>query len=210
MALLAQAPLLGSVAGPGWSDIVLSVIGVFATIFVSAAMVVAVAQHYTGRRIDVGECFYRAWSRVISLLVAYVLLFLALVVALILVFIVIGIPLLFCLLVNWFFVGQAIMMERMHPIDALRRSQALVKGSWWRVFGIGAVFVLVLFGLAIFVSIPAVLLGLARAPLGSILGVLANALVLPVAAVGTTLVYLDLRVRKEGYTLEAMASELGR
>ena len=210
MALLPEIPLVVSVAVPIWSAIMLTVIGVVASALVSAAMVIAVAQHYTGRKVEVGECLYRAWSRVLSLLIVYVLLFLALAVATLLALIVIGIPLLFYLLVIWFFAGQAIMMERMRPIDALRRSRALVRGSWWRVFGIGVVFVLVLLGLTIVVSIPAVLIGLAQPILGSIIGVLANALVLPIVAVGATLVYLDLRVRKEGYTLEAMASELGR
>ena len=212
MAFLPQVPLLLSVtvAGSTWPTIVLSVIGFVAWVLVGSAMVIAVAQHYTGREVDIGECLYRAWSRVLSLLVAYIPLFLALAVALALAFIIIGIPLFFYLLVSWIFAGPAIMIEGRPPIDALRRSHALVKGSWWRVFGIVVVFALVLFGLAIVVSIPAaILINLSQATLGNLLGVLANALVLPVAAVGATLVYLDLRVRKERYTLDEMASELG-
>ena len=63
---------------PTWLFIVLSVIGVVVSVLVGAAMVIAVVQHYTGQRVDVGECLYRAWSRVLSLLVTYILLFLAL------------------------------------------------------------------------------------------------------------------------------------
>ena len=203
MALLPEVPLLLSVAGPIWLVVVLSVIGVVASVLVGAAMVIAVAQHYTGRKVDVGECLYRAWSRVLTLLVTYILIFVALVV---LALTIIGIPVFFYLLVSWFF---AIMMEGRPPMDALRRSRALVRGSWWRLFGIGVVFLLVLIGLSIVVSIPAGLVGLSQTTVGSMLAVLANALVFPVAAVGATLVYLDLRVRKERYTLDEMASELG-
>ena len=209
MALLPEVPLLVSIAGPTWLFVVLSVIGAVASVLVGAAMVIAVAQHYTGREVEVGKCLYRAWSRVLSLLFAYILYFAALAVAVALAFIIIGIPLFFYLLVSWVFAAQAIMMEDRPPMDALRRSRALVRGSWWRVFGIGAVFLLVLIGLAIVVSIPAGLVGLSQATVGSVLAVLANALVFPVGAVGATLVYLDLRVRKERYTLDEMASELG-
>ena len=84
------------------------------------------------------------------------------------------------------------------------------RGSWWRVFGIGVVFVLIEFGLLMVSLIAASILASLIPAMGDILNTGVGALLFPINAVGATLVYLDLRVRKEGYTLEEMASEIGR
>ena len=44
--------------------------------------------------------------------------------------------------------------------------------------------------------------------LGTIAGSAVSALILPVMLIGRTLVYLDLRVRKEGYRTDTLASEV--
>ena len=37
-----------------------------------------------------------------------------------------------------YFASQAVVAEGRPPIEALRRSRELVRGQWWRVFGIGS------------------------------------------------------------------------
>ena len=92
---------------------------------------------------------------------------------------------------------------------ALGRSRGLVQGSWWRVFGIGIVFVVVLILATFIASIPGLILGMANDTLGGLLVTMGSVFVAPIGYVGATLVYFDLRVRKEGYNVETLASEVG-
>ena len=111
---------------------------------------------------------------------------------------VIGIPAAIYFGITWVFVWQVALLEGCGPRAALSRSSALVKESWWRVLGI-----MLLFGL-IAGAISGVL-GMIPV-LGSIVGAILSALV---AIIGSTVLYYDLRVRKEGYSLEVLAGELG-
>ena len=102
---------------------------------------------------------------------------------------------------------------------SLSRSAFLVKKNWWRVLGIlivlgligsilsavaGGVigFVIGLIGVAVGAS--EVLIGQVAELAGSLVGIFFA----PIGLIGVTLLYFDLRVRKEGYNLEVMAQEL--
>ena len=98
--------------------------------------------------------------------------------------------------VRFTFASQAAVLERHSVTDSLRRSWSLVEGNWWRVFGIvAAVDLLVLF-LEFLVS------GLVGAIVGSALGTglsvaVIGILLQPIQAMALTLLYYDLRIRKE-------------
>ncbi len=102
------------------------------------------------------------------------------------------------------FVYQTASLERCGPLAALARSSNLVGGNWWRVFGI----LLLMFILWIIASSIA----------GAVLGLVPYAgpivvavLFAPVQTIVQTLVYHDLRVRRDGltgYGPEVLASEL--
>jgi hypothetical protein len=120
--------------------------------------------------------------------------------------------------VYWSMAVQAIVVEGNKSVGALRRSFALVRGNWWRTFGIGLTFLLVAMGLAIVVSIPfAAVSALASADTASrvanvilALGQMTVAVVVPpVLFIGWTLFYYDMRVRKEEYDVAALSRELG-
>ena len=81
---------------------------------------------------------------------------------------------------------------------ALSRSSALVKGNWWRVLGIVLV-------LGIMAGIISGILGIIRI-VGSAIGAILS---MPITIVGATLLYYDLRLKKEGYNLGVMAGEIG-
>ena len=66
---------------------------------------------------------------------------LALLGAAVLILVLIGVPLFFYLVVIWFFFVECIMVENTGPMGALWRSRDLVRGSYWRVFMIGVVYV---------------------------------------------------------------------
>ncbi len=115
---------------------------------------------------------------------------------------VIGIPFAIYFGVRWTFIWQVALLQGIGPRDALSRSSDLVKGNWWRVVGI-------LFVVGIIAGAISWILGLILGLIpvvGEIIGII---LITPIAIIGATLLYYDLRVRREGYNLEKMASELG-
>ena len=106
-------------------------------------------------------------------------------------------------------------------MHALSRSRQLVRGSWWRVFGI----LLLIWLIYAFISFVIVLVGAAVAGLLAFAGestpvalgqaivqlvfsVAQQALTQPFSVAGTVLLYYDLRVRKEGLDLQERAEGL--
>ena len=210
IALAPEVPLLVAVVTPGALSIALIVAALIVYLLVPAATTYAVARHHLGQGVDAIICFKRAWHRVLSLVTVYVVTVAALIGSMLLSFIIIGIPLFFYLLVIWFFAVPVTMLERRRgPIAALGRSAALVKGSWRRVFAIGIVFVVIFVGLALAILVPVAILTFINETLGGFAGTVLFTLLGPIVPIGATLVYIDLRVRKEGYNVDAMAAELG-
>lgn len=120
------------------------------------------------------------------------------------------------LYVAWAFALPVLLVEGLRGPKALGRSFALVRGRWWRTFG-----VLVLgFVLALVVStvIQGVfLLGLFAGSendlfvliLSAVAGTVGLAITTPFQAALLAVVYFDLRVRKEGFDLELLAERIG-
>ena len=184
------------------------VAGYFNTVL-SAASVAAVGQYYVDGRIDPGYCLRRAWYRIASLSGAYVGFALAMVGAGVLMFVLVGIPLFFYLLVVWFFFVECIVLERKKPMDSLWRSRDLVQGNFWRVFLIGIVYTLLAVGISVVAGLADVLLSAISPILSTLFVVAVSALITPLLWIGRTLVYYDLRVRKEQYTMDDLASDMG-
>jgi hypothetical protein len=128
----------------------------------------------------------------------------------------------------WFSLSaQAIAVEDRRYTRAMGRSRELVRGSWWRVFGILIVIALVT-GVASqivsgFISALLGALGVSGGfdilnpgsggDPGSFAAVLsstvANLLVGPITALASALLYFDLRLRKEGTDIAAAVEALG-
>ena len=184
------------------------VAGYFSTVL-SAASVAAVGQYYVDGRIDVGYSLRRTWYRIASLSVAYVVFALAMVGAFVLMFLLVGIPLFFYLLVVWFFFVECIVLERKKPLDSLWRSRDLVQGNFWRVFLIGLVYTLLAVGVTFVAGLADMLLSQISTVLSSVFLVAVSALITPFLWIGRTLVYYDLRIRKEQYTMDDLAADMG-
>ena len=223
IALIPQIPnILAAALGAGDSvddgtsvafssgDIVLTLIAFLLGIPSAAAAIFCVGDVLTGRKVDIVSCYSRAVGVLVPTAVVTVIVLLALAASAILMLIIIGIPLFFYLLVIWFFALPAVVIEGKDGIAALKRSRELTLGSWWRLFGIGIVFTLLVIAVAIPVG---VLLGIASLASAVVIdvgsGVLA-ALLTPVFYAGSVLVYVDLRVRNEGYGTQALADDLAR
>ncbi len=117
---------------------------------------------------------------------------------------------------------SALMLERQGVLASLRRSAKLVQGSWWRIFGILILTALLTFVVAMIVSLPFTIVAYAvdgdgidamfaggNAQLGwtfliisGIGAVIASAIMYPISAGVTVLLYVDQRIRREALDLE--------
>ena len=119
------------------------------------------------------------------------------------------IPLIPFLGVVFWFYPEAIVIESQGPISALTRSWNVVKGDRWRVFGVGVVYMAIIVAALIAVSLVAIPLGFISEFISQALLTVVNGLATAWVYIGSTLLYLDLRSRKEGYTRQNLAAELG-
>ena len=192
------------------TETILALASLLIGIVAGAASIFCLGQVLAGRNVDVMDCYGRALSVLLPLLATTIIISLALIGSAILMLVLIGVPLFFYVLVIWFFAVQAVVVENKSTFDALRRSQELVKGNWWRVFGIGVAFVLLGIALLIPAIIASVIVGLVNAVLANVVFGVAVALVTPVLYIGSTLLYIDLRVRREDYDLQGLVDDLAR
>jgi hypothetical protein len=117
------------------------------------------------------------------------------------------------LLVRWSLSVAAMMAEDIGPIRGLGRSWNLVSGSWWRSFGILLIvwimWLVISYGLLILFTLIAALFstGDFKAAVVNIAGTVLGALLSPIWSIAITLLYFDLRVRKEGLDLDQLAQQ---
>ncbi len=158
------------------------------------ALIHAISEQYLRRPVSIVRAYRFAWGRLGAMIFAEILAGLAVGVMFITV---IGIPFAIYFAVRWIFIWQAALLEGCGPKAALSRSSDLVKGNWWRVLGV----ILVLSIVIMIISFV-----LERIPtVGSTIETIISTLVF---ITGVTLLYFDLRVRKEGYSLETLGEEL--
>ena len=191
------------------------------------------AQVYLGREITAGAAFRQVAHRFLSYLGSFLLWML---VAGLLAVTIIGIPFAIYFATRWGFYSQAVLIEGASATNALRRSGELVKGTWWRVFGVMlAIFLLAfmiqtvlqfsllfVFGFTQAISGEEGLLEMFRqmfAPeltaweglvpyiIQSCINFVVTSLMLPLTPIGITLLYFDQRIRKEGFDIEMRVSD---
>ena len=113
---------------------------------------------------------------------------------------IVGIPWAIQRLVRWSFVQQAVILDDTSAQAALSYSADAVAGRWWRTLGI-------ILAISIIVMIPTLsvygLFALAPVVVSSIANAIVNAAALPFGVTATTLLYFDLKARRES---EATAS----
>jgi hypothetical protein len=95
--------------------------------------------------------------------------------------------------VRWTFSLQSVMLEGRQNWAALDASSAVVLRNWWRTFGIVLVVSLAVLPGSVFSANAAQMPALIAATVGSLL----LALVLPFVLIAQTLLYFDLKGRKE-------------
>lgn len=190
-----------------------SLVTTFATAIMTAALAVAISNRYLGRPATLGDSYRATLNRLGALLVAILWSGLRLILMTVTI---IGIPFAIYFGVAWSLLSQVVMLENVSGAGASRRSRELVRGYWWKTVGL-LIVVLLLTG--VLSSIPALIAGAAfGAGAGSlsarllvigivslIIGVFAR----PIQIIATTLLFYDLKIRKEAFDLEAMAQQAG-
>jgi len=130
---------------------------------------------------------------------------------------VIGIPVAIWIYVRWVLFVPAMLTENLGPIRALGRSWTLLEGKWWRTCGILLLLLLLLYivGLIIgtlFQFVGALIPGLsqdARLAVNQVGSSLGGVVAAPIQYIAWTLMYFDLRVRKESFDLDQLAQQVG-
>lgn len=224
--------ILGLAAVNDAAALAITAVVVGGTILSYGAVVHAVGQDYLTQEVKVGLCYRRVWWRVLSLLAIGAILgaFGASILAarneiMFLAAAVLGIV----FGVYWSAAVQAVILEGLKPWAALQRSMRLVRGNWWRIFGLVLLFNVLFLGIMLMVSIPFELIAMAvtppaleesatavaevEPPLAAVLmrlvgSVLAITLSLPIVFISGTLIYFDMRVRKEGYDKATLSQEM--
>lgn len=201
------ATVLYLVKVPGISSLVLTILF---TPLATGVLALAITLRFLDRPASVARVYAAIGLSLFGVLVAAsILLTIFISVGLILV-IVPGIY----LLVRFLFVPQFLVLEKTTVREAFARSSHLVQGTWWRVFGT-----------YILVNLPAIpgiaLVGLLSLLLGALWGAKAASIVLllaptlfvptliwPIPLTALTMLYYDLRVRKEGFGRERATASI--
>ena len=93
----------------------------------------------------------------------------------------------------------ALVLERLAPVAAMRRSFALVRGQWWRTAAVVGLGIVLAVGIVLIVVVPATALALAtdglgaRVAISAIADTIGSAVLLPFVIGLMTLLYLDRR-----------------
>jgi hypothetical protein len=191
--------------------IMLMVASIMGLSLMQGALIHAISERYCRQRVTIGRAFRFAWERLAALTGAMILAFFAVMgIALIsmglpagvssgagYVFVAAGFCVTVYLMVRWSFILHVALLERRGPFGALARSSQLVSRNWWRVMN-----------MTIVVGIITVAISVILGTIPTIGPAIGNILATPVFTVGITLLYYDLRVRKESYDLTALAGEL--
>ena len=227
VALLTAIPVESRIFG-----IVLNLINFIALTFAYGAAIFAVGQHYVTNQVTVGGCYARVLWRGKSILMLGVVqaalgaAFLTISQVLIeserVLLLPVAVVLLVAMLLFVIYMtttAPAVMVEGYRSLAALRRGFGLARKTEFRILFNLIVYSLVALGLVIVIVLPFLIVASVTAAeqeptlVGRIAvtvgATLASILVLPVTYIPATLLYYDLRVRKEGYNVSRLSEEMG-
>jgi len=128
---------------------------------------------------------------------------------------IVTIPVVLWVVIRWSVALPALFAEGIGPVKAVGRSWNLVRDNWWRTLGI-LIIVTIMVSLIqtalqfLFGGVAAVVPGLSddlRAGVLTTVTTLVDALVGAITPIAITMLYLDLRVRKEGLDLDQLARQ---
>ena len=178
------------------------VITLFLSSITTAAGTIAISERFLGREMTVGQAYLRVLDALFPLAGALICFGIAVCMGLIFFFI----PGLIAYV--WFcLAAPVVMIEGEGGLGALQRSRALVKGYFGKAFLVVAV--LAMIQILVITILPNLLGPFFKTHwLASLFSNALSLIIEPFKIATTTLLYYDLRIRKEGYDLQVMAEEL--
>ena len=207
------------------------VFALVARVFLAGFFTQVVATAVVGQRADFGGIWARIRPRLLPLLgLTLVYPAVAIAAGLFLVLVALAVPVLAAILFFAFFVvgiwlvilfslaTPALVLENVGVGTAFGRSRQLVRGSWWRIFGITLLGWLIAIVVAWIITLPFETLGggsATAAPttltagyliLSTIGAIIASTITEPFVAAITVLLYTDQRIRREGMATELAAA----
>jgi hypothetical protein len=203
--------LTGVVYGGGAFAVsgILSLIGfvviILATFLQAGALTLAVADDYLGQPISVERAYEGAGQRFMALLGTSLLVS---VLILLMCVTIIGIPFAIFFGVRWAFSTQCVMLEGVSGTQAMALSARRVIGSWWRTFGILLLTVIIV---GLVSGIVTAIFGVFHVRLLTFLvSLVMGILTAPFETAVLTLLYFDMRVRKDGLTHDDLLTARGQ
>ena len=228
--LISVSAVIGATPVTGVIITIFTTVGSYlVALLVGAGLVYASAQVYLSRDITSQEALQQAWQRFLPLLGSTILYYL---VTICLSVTIIGIPFAIYFAFRWGLFTLPVLFEETTARNALRRSTELVKGTWWRVFGVMLAISLIAFMIAfilqtsyaiIFSSLtggagaedlnfwetirrlfaPTPLdIGWAAYIIHALGSLIIVGFTMPISVIGSMLLYFDLRIRKEAFDIE--------
>lgn len=207
--------------------VVLVAVGIIAFIgnmLMQGALIRAVGTQYIVHPFDVWTEYRASWRRLrrllaASLMVLLVMVGVGVVIVLTAVFgllalgIIVAVPIGLYLIIRLVFVYQAIMLDRYDSLGALARSWNLVKNNWWRVFGILLLMLIGILIVQIAITIPTgpIIQAAGDGFVGFVVQSIFGLVFVPISLIPfilVSLLYLDLRARKEGLSIDELEADL--
>jgi hypothetical protein len=212
---------------------VISVVSLLVLSVQAAAIVDAMSKRYLGRPTTVGESIRVGLRASVRLILASIVAFVAFVLVVTLAIVALGIAaavlnnplpvivgviamfvLIFYVVASWMPLPAVVTLEGRGPVDGLRRSWRLAGGARWRILGLlmlMAILQAILGILFAFVFLGTIVTeGAAKTVLQEVANLAVNALWAPIQWGVFTLLYYDLRVRKEAFDLQLAAEAMPR
>src|SRR6185295_11634853 len=179
------------------------------TPLVNGATTKAISERYLGNEITIKAAFREAWQHVGTLLLTQ------LTVSLI---VIAGFFLLFVPGILWSLsyalVAPVAVLEDTNPEETRHRSWNLVKGNRGKVFAVMFVIVcltyLALFGIGFVVGASLNTESDAGTLISNVMQTLISILIAPLYSIAVTLLYYDMRIRKEGFDLEMLSRAVSK
>ncbi len=219
---------LGSIAGGLITyGLLIFLISTILTALQNAALAVSISNRYLGRTTSVGEAYRLSFARLGALVAAQLWIIVRAILAFIVFFIVLALlvrPLgagltiilflaFLCALiyfgVSWALTTQVVMLDNTGGFSATGRSRGLVRGYWWKSFGVILVTFLLVWIINLIVNrITGSASGVSGIVVGGIAGLIVGILLTPIQSIALTLLFYDLKIRKEAFDLEAMVGQL--
>jgi hypothetical protein len=164
-----------------------------------AALVIAVSRIYLASAITVGEAYRGALPILAALIGTYLLIYILMIPLMLL----LVIPALY-FMICWALVPPVMIVEETYGMKAMSRSRALIRGSWWRTFGL-----LIVVGLITEIPAGALQFVWHFIPVvGPFLTAITDAVVQTYAVIALVIYYFDRRCRTEDFDLRLLAQQI--